>query len=92
MNNALLLDHEVHHLCMANQCQKRKQETSKAYIASGGVLTGAEGQQCVQEMQEVGREVVEEGERPQKHAPLQCTNCHLIGHNRTSCSNRPRNY
>ena len=40
MNNALLLDHEVHHLCMANQCQKRKQGTSKAYIASGGVLTG----------------------------------------------------
>lgn len=42
MNNAVLLDHEVHHLRMANQRQKRKWETSKIYIASGGVLTGAE--------------------------------------------------
>lgn len=92
MNNAVLLDHEVYNLRMANQRQKRKRETSKTYIASGGVLTGAEGQQRVQEVQEVDREVAEDGERPRKRAPPQCTNCHLIGHNRTSCPTRPRHY
>lgn len=91
MNQALILDHEVKQLRSSNQRQKQKRETSRTYIASGGILTGAEGQQRVQEMEEAGREVVEEGERPRKRAPPQCTNCHLIGHNRTSCPTRPRN-
>lgn len=52
MNHALILDHEVKQLRSYNQRQKRKRETSRTYVASGAILTGAEAPQCVQEMEE----------------------------------------
>ena len=91
MNNALLLEHEVKQLREANQHQKRKRQTPKAFIASGGTLTGIDGQKRVQDIEEAAREVEDEGERPRKRAPPQCTNCQVIGHKRNSCPSRPSN-
>lgn len=89
MQNALLLEHEVKHLCAANERKKRKRDTTRAFIAAGGILTGAEGQQRSQEAADLLGGVVDEGgERPRKRAPPRCSNCHLVGHTRASCSTR----
>jgi hypothetical protein len=45
MHKVLLLDQEIKGLHTANEKQKRKRATPRSYIATGGVLTGAEGQQ-----------------------------------------------
>jgi hypothetical protein len=86
MHKVLLLDQEIKRLRAANEKRKRKRATPRPYIATGGVLTGAEGQQLAQEaIQAMEMEPV-----PKKRAPPQCSNCHQIGHIRTSCPSRPR--
>jgi len=52
IQNAILLQQEVNQLCAANQCLKRKWEASRYFIATGGSLTDAEGQQKAQEHEE----------------------------------------
>jgi len=84
MQNALLLEHEVKQLRAANKTQKRKRNTARTFIATGGILTGAEGQQRSQEAADLLAGVVDEGERPRKRAPPRCSNCHQIGHIRSS--------
>ena len=89
MQNALLLEHEVKQLRAANKTQKRKRDTTRTFIAAGGILTGAEGQQRSQEAADLHAGVVNEGgERPRKRAPPRCSNCHQIGHIRSSCTAR----
>lgn len=89
MQNALLLEHEVKQLRAANKTQKRKWNTARTFIATGGILTGAEGQQRSQEAADLLAGVVDEGgERPRKRAPPRCSNCHQIGHIRSSCTTR----
>lgn len=84
MHKVLLLDQEIKGLHAANKKQKRKRTTPRSFIATGGVLTGTEGQQLAQEAIQVMEPV------PKKRAPPQCSDCHQIGHIRTSCPSRPR--
>jgi hypothetical protein len=42
MHKVLLLDQEIKGLHTANEKQKQKRATPRSYIATGGVLTGAE--------------------------------------------------
>jgi len=49
MQNAILLQQEIHQLRAENQCQKRKRQASRYFIQAGGSLTGAEEQQKAQE-------------------------------------------
>jgi hypothetical protein len=65
MHKVLLLDQEIKGLRVANKKQKRKRATPRSYIATGGVLTGAEGQQLAQE----AIQVMEMEPVPKKHAP-----------------------
>jgi len=44
MQNAILLQQEIHQLCAENQHQKRKQQASRYFIQAGGSLTGAKEQ------------------------------------------------
>jgi len=53
MQNAILLQQEIHQLCTENQCQKRKQQASRYFIQAGGSLTGAEEQQKAQEHEQL---------------------------------------
>jgi hypothetical protein len=84
MHEVILLRHQMAELRAVNEKQKRKRMAPRSYIATGGVLTGAEGQQRAQEAIQmmVGEPV------PKKRAPPQCSNCHQIGHIRTSCRSR----
>jgi hypothetical protein len=84
MHKVLLLDQEIKGLRAANEKQKRKRATPRSFIATGGVLTGAEGQQLAQEAIQMMEPVAK------KRAPPRCSNCHQIGHTRTSCPSRPR--
>jgi hypothetical protein len=84
MHKVLLLDQEIKGLRAANEKQKRKRATPRSFIATRGVLTGAEGQQLAQEAIQMMEPVAK------KRAPPRCSNCHQIGHTRTSCPSRPR--
>jgi hypothetical protein len=86
MDEVILLRHQMTDLRAANEKQKRKHAAPKFYIATRGVLTGAEGQQLAQEA--VQMMVGKPGCR--KRAPPRCSNCYQIGHIRTSCPSRSR--
>lgn len=89
MGNALLLEHEVKQLREANTYQKRKRNTKKAYIGSGGIMTVAEGQKRAQEALEVIESIEQrDGEPVPKRAAPRCSDCHQLGHRRTACPNR----
>jgi len=45
MQNAILLQQEIHQFYAENQHQKRKQQASRYFIQAGGSLTDAEEQQ-----------------------------------------------
>jgi len=63
-----------------------KKNASRSYIATGGILTGAEGLQCAQQADQVYEEVVEQPEpRPLKRAPPMCSTCNIVGHTRVQC-------
>jgi len=53
MQNAILLQQEIHQLCAENQHQKRKQQASKYFIQAGGSLTDAKEQQKAQEHEQL---------------------------------------
>ena len=48
IHKILLLDQEIKEFHTVNAKQKQKRITPRSYLASGGVLTGAKGQQLAQ--------------------------------------------
>ncbi|RJE17421.1 hypothetical protein PHISCL_10242, partial [Aspergillus sclerotialis] len=69
MQNAVLLDHEIKQLREANKHQKRKREIPRSYIATGGILTGEEGQRRAQEASIQQEKRQDNSERPRQRAP-----------------------
>jgi len=89
MNNAVLLEHEIKQLHMANQYQKHKQETARSYIATRRILTAEEGQQLAQQAAELQAEAADQADmQPRRYTPPQCSNCNIQGHTRVSCPNK----
>ncbi|KKA22215.1 hypothetical protein T310_3779 [Rasamsonia emersonii CBS 393.64] len=89
MNNAVLLEHEIKQLRVANQRQKRQQETARSYIATGGILTAEEGQQLAQQAAELQAEVADQADmQPRRRAPPRCSNCNIQGRTRVSCPSK----
>jgi len=89
MHNAVLLAQENKELQAANQRQKRKRNAPRSYIATGGILTGAEGLQRAQEADQRQEGVVAQADlQPQKRAPPTCSTCNIVGHTRVQCSRR----
>ncbi|KAL2008985.1 hypothetical protein VTN00DRAFT_7179 [Thermoascus crustaceus] len=84
MHEVLMLRQQMEELRAANQHQKRKREAPRSFIATGGILAGAQGQQLAQEAEQALGEVQER----KKRAPPQCSNCHQIGHIRTRCPSK----
>lgn len=83
MQNAVLLQQEVHQLRASEKRQKEKKKASRYFIQDGGSLTGYEGQQKA-----VQREELEAASIPlpakQKRSP-RYSNCGKEGHNRLKC-------
>jgi hypothetical protein len=85
IHEVIMLRQQVQELHTANHRQKRKREAVRSYIATGGILTGAQGQQLAQEAEQVHKEAQME---PRKRAPPRCSKCQVIGHIRTSCPSK----
>ena len=83
MQNAVLLQHEVQQLRMENQHQRKKRAAPRAFIQSGGSLTGAQGLQKAQEQEAI----VEAAQQPASRLrrPPTCSTCGKMGHNRLKC-------
>lgn len=77
MQNAVLLQQEIHQLRTGDTCQKRKQGRSRHFIQNGGSLLAAEGLQRAQEEKEMLRP-----QPVRSHRPPKCSNCGGIGHDR----------
>lgn len=61
IGNALLLEQEIQQLQAANIYQKRKRETKRTYIGSGGIMSAAEAQQRTQQALEAIASIEQEG-------------------------------
>ena len=89
MHNAALLASEIKDLQAMSARQKRKRETPRSYIASGGVLTAEEGQDRVKRAQ-VADKAVLSGVAAQAsgRAPPRCSMCSSLEHNARVCPTR----
>jgi len=67
MHEVLMLQQQIEELCAANQHQKQKREAPRFFIASGGILTGAQSQQLAQEAEQALEGELQEWK---KQAPL----------------------
>ena len=83
MHEVTMLQEQVQDLHTANHHQKCKRKAVRSYISQGGILTGAEGQQLVQEA-----EKLQEAREPKKQTPSSCSNCGAVGHTRIRCSSK----
>ena len=86
MQNAVLLQHEVHQLRMENQHQRKKRAAPRAFIQAGGSLTGADGLQKAQEQEAIVEQAQQPVSRPRR--PPTCSTCGVMGHNRLKCPRR----
>jgi hypothetical protein len=84
MHEVLILRQQVDELRTANQHQKRKREAARSFIATGGILTGAQGLHLAKEAEQAQ----EGAQEPKKRAPPRCSNCNVIGHIRTRCPSK----
>lgn len=67
---------------------RKRRNASRSYIATGGILTAAEGLQHAQQADQVYEEVVEQSDPwPAKQAPPKCSGCGILGHTIRQCSN-----
>ena len=60
MHSAVLLAHQNEQLYKENQRQKRKRVQRRSYLTRGGVLTGAEAQQLIEEGETSHQEAVQD--------------------------------
>ena len=85
MQNALLLQQQVHHqLELENQYRRKRKERTRHFIRDGGSLTVAE----VREKEEEQRREMERDAQPRSRRPPTCSDCGVFGHKRTQCPKR----
>jgi hypothetical protein len=94
MHSAVILATENRDLRAANEKQQQKRTRSKKQLSHTGSLIVEEGRQLLQTAQEaviVAEEVnrQEASQGPQR-APPRCSECHVVGHRRNQCPQRPR--
>ena len=89
MHNAALLANEIKDLRAMSARQKRKRETHRSYIASGGVLTAEEGQERAKKAR-IADKAVLSGVAAQAsgRAPPRCSLCSSLEHNARVCPTR----
>ena len=83
MQNAILLQHEVHQFCMENKHQRQRRAAPRAFIQARVSLTGAQRLQKAQEQ----KALVEEARRPVSRLcrPSTCNTFGKTGHSRLKC-------
>lgn len=83
MQNAILLQEQVHQLQSENGYRKRRKNRSKQFIQNGGTMTVAEGKEKVEE----GR-ILQEPQPTRQRRPPTCSTCGISGHTRVKCSRK----
>jgi hypothetical protein len=86
MQSATLLANENAQLRTENNRQKRRRKATKSYVATGGVLTAAEGLQLpkVEGLMSQSREEAGPSE-PKRRAPSKCSMCKSEEYNARTC-------
>jgi hypothetical protein len=86
MHSATILAEENTKLRQANYRQKQKRQQRQQYIATGGTLTGQEGQRLATEADIVAEvDAQAQVSQARQRAPPTCSKCHIQGHKRTQC-------
>jgi hypothetical protein len=86
MHSATILAEENTKLRQANHRREQKKQQRRQYIATGGTLTGQEGQRLATEADRVMQEVEQnQASQGYQRAPPTCSKCHERGHKRTQC-------
>jgi hypothetical protein len=94
MHSAAILARENQELRAANEKQLKNRKKSKKQLPYTGSLTVEEGAQLLQAAQ-VAEEAMEEmaaqeASQAPRRAPPRCSECHVVGHKRNQCPQRPR--
>ena len=82
MHSALILAHENERLMAANKKQKQKRAKKRAFIATGGILTVAEGLHLTEQ---VHRAMEGSTEQSSQRAPPKCSLCSSLFHKSNKC-------
>jgi hypothetical protein len=98
MHSAVILARENQELRAANEKQIKNRKKSKKQLPHTGSLTIEEGAQLLQAAQvaeeAIGEVVAQEAAQEAIHAPRRalprCSECHVVGHRRNQCPQRPR--
>ena len=87
MQNALLLQQQIHQLESENQYRRKRKGRTKHFIQNGGSLTVAEVKKQEEEQRrELERDAQPRPPRPRR--PQKCTICGVLGHNRRQCTSK----
>ena len=85
---------ENHDLRLALERKKRKRQRLTKRLPNTGSLTMEEGREMVRALVEGGRaggqDNPAEASQPRQRAPPTCSECHVVGHRRNQCPQRPR--
>ena len=79
MQNALLLQQQIHQLESENQYRRKRKERTRYFIQDGGSLTVTE----VKEKEEEQRRELERDAQPRSRRPPTCSDCGVFGHKRS---------
>jgi hypothetical protein len=86
MQQIALLAHENDRLFTENQRRKQRRKQQRRFVQHGGILTGAEGQDRVQMLENDNNTVSEQNQDgTQQRAPPRCSVCNSLGHNARRC-------
>src|SRR5215469_7118289 len=91
MHNVFLFAQENYELRTAIQEESSKRTRPKTKIAYKGSLTAEEAQSLIQAQVGAATEDStqsanqDQASRPRVRAPPKCSNCGIVGHNRTKC-------
>lgn len=93
MHNAALMASEIEDLRAMSARQKRKRETPRSYIATGGILTAEEGQRRVkkaatEKAAAAAIAAIAATEPTSGRAPPRCSICRSLDHNARVCTMR----
>jgi hypothetical protein len=95
MQSAVLVANENSQLRAANNKQKKKRNTKRSYIATGGSLTAARAAEAREQLERARNEQrggVEVGLlEPKKRAPRTCSVCGSTDHTARTCKHRSSN-
>jgi hypothetical protein len=99
MVQAALMKKQYDELFAAHEKEKQKRQRSKKKLRNEGGITREEAQELMKSRDEAvqspvnaAAQLTTEASQPRHRAPPRCSDCRIVGHNRSQCRNRNPNY